>query len=136
MSALAMEHQQAEVWLCQPLHFHLLLPFPSGPHSVLTVKSTFLCRIVSKFFLQVHQNDRGEVNCYSPGQEREQMALTHSCLACTSRGHCTCLCSRPQCTRYQLPTFAACRKEQAGASGNELLETLGEKEKQNSVFSS
>lgn len=99
-------------------------------------KSTFLCRIESQFFLQIHQNDRGGVKCSSPGQDREQVALTHSCLARTSRGHCTCLCSHPQCRHCRLPMFAVCRKEQAGASGNELLETLGEKRKQNSIFSS
>lgn len=139
-SASAMEHEQSEVWQGQPLQFpfHLLLLFQVDPVpcSVLTAKSTFLCRIVSQFSLQIHQNDRGGVKCYSPGQDREQMALTHSCLVYTSHGHCTCLCSHPRCRRYRLPTFAACQKEQAGASGNELLETLGEKEKHNSVYSS
>lgn len=36
LSALAMENQQAEVWLCQPLHFHLLLLFPSGLSALLS----------------------------------------------------------------------------------------------------
>lgn len=41
LSALAMEHKQAEVWQSQPLHFPfcLLLLFPSGPSALLSFNS-------------------------------------------------------------------------------------------------
>lgn len=55
----------------------------------------------------------------------KKSTLTHSCPACTSHGRCTCLYNHLQCRHCQLPMSAAYRKEQAGASGNELLETFG-----------